>query len=366
MCNLVFLMVLCFVSQTWAKAIVDIHGLQGVLAQRLLQEYAPKIEVIETELMHLLLQMNQGPSPMRRYRCLIGRKKRLIKSIRDQGKFGFVDLQTVYYPNDNNSYTTLEIVDHPRSKRMRYVSLISQNRFLGLLNTIRNQMMALYQRDLIAKMLQYQTWVMQLLLTHQLDNDSEECPVYHCIASFHDPRLQPYLTVFQRGAITEKLMIINTLRQDKNPRRRSAAALLVGHFQDPKEIISLLSMGVEDSDSEVRNNVLRVMATTLYKAHLSQMDSGPFIRLLDSPYVTDRNKALSILIMLAEDPNAQAQILQQGGAHLVDLLRLTQPDNHDLAYTLLRKVSHQNFGELQFEKWSKWVGAYQGRKNNAL
>lgn len=366
MCNLVVMMILCFVSQTWAKSVVDIHGLQGVSAQRLLQEYAPKIAVLETELMRLLLHMNQSSSQLRRYRCLIRRKKRLIRSIQDQGQFGFVDLQTVYYPNDKNSYTTLEIIDHPQSKRMRYINHVSQNHFVYFLSTMRYQMAAMYQRDLITQMLQYQTWVMQLLLTHQLDNDSQECPIYHCIASFHDPRLRPYLTVFQQGVITQKLLIIMTLHHDKNPHRRAAAALLVGHFQDPKEIISLLSTCVDDPDTEVRNNVLRVMATTLYKSHLTQIDSSPFIRLLDSPYVTDRNKALSILIMLADDPIVQAQILHQGVAHWMDLLRLTQPDNHDLAYTLLKKVSHQHFGEFQLEKWSKWLETYQGRLNDAL
>nr|WP_019217963.1 hypothetical protein [Legionella tunisiensis] len=50
----------------------------------------------------------------------------------------------------------------------------------------------------------------------------------------------------------------------------------MGHFKDPNEIISLLMVHVNDRDSGVRNNVMRVIAATMFKANIAPIDVVPF------------------------------------------------------------------------------------------
>ena len=354
------LMGLC--SMSWAADVVDVHGLEDGQAQKWLQQYTPRIQALEMQIMLTFLDMNQGNPSTQCYHCLIAKKKQVIADIKHQGHFEFVDLQTVYYPKDKNIYTTLEIIDHAHIERMRFITKPAHHHLLRKLRTLRNRLRdKLYQhQDVVLKMIQYQALVMRLWLSHQLDHDTNDCPAYHCLSSFHHPALKPYLEIFQQGIVKDKSWIIATLRSDPDPERRAAAALLVGHFQEPAEIITLLSSCMNDTEMEVRNNILRVIATTLYKSHLSHLDIMPFIQLLDSPYVTDRNKALGILTVLADSQRGKTQIIQHGGRQLVALLHLTQPDNHDLAYILLQKVSHQHFGDHDYQRWQDWIRAHTG------
>jgi len=344
-------------SVSFAGDIVDVHGLGDLAAQKILQAYRPRIQALEMQMMSTFLDMNQGHAVTQGYPCLLAKRKQLISDIKQQGHFEFVDLQTVYYPKDKNIYTTLEIIDHAQIQRMRFINKPTHKTWLHSFSNLSNRLwMKLSRRqDVVLQMMQYQALVMRLAMTHQLDHDTNECPAYHCIASFDHPALQPYWGVFQQGVVRDKAGIIATLQTDPDPARREAAALLLGHFQDPEEIIRLLSLCVDDADMGVRNNVLRVIATTLYRSHPRHLDGMPFIQLLDSPYVTDRNKALSILSVLAESPQGKKQIIQYGGEKLVALLHGTQPDNHDLAYTLLKKMSHQQFSDHDYQKWQNWV-----------
>ena len=160
--------------------------------------------------------------------------------------------------------------------------------------------------------------------------------------------------MFNEGAVKEKTLILNTLKHDPNPERRAAAAFLVGHFQDPHEILSVLLPQVTDKDEDVRNNVMRVMGTTMMKAKISDINIEPILALLDSPSTTDRNKALIILLTAVESDAVKKQILQKGTNNLLAILRLEQPNNHDWAYHILKKISGKDFGETNLDAWRKW------------
>lgn len=347
-------------SAILANDIVDVHGLEDKRAQKILQTHTSQIQTIETQIMEAFFKANQGHFDAKHYECLLRKKKQLLGAIKREGSFAFVDLQTVYY-QDETIYTTLEVIEDPKSNRMRFTTKphsigydlkIWSNRFFRRW---------LQHQDLIGQMQAYDALAMQLTMTHQLDQDGNDCPAYHCLSAFHHPSLAPYWDVFQRGVAQEKPLILTTLRTDPDPERRAAAAFLVGHFSDPKEIVAVLGTCVDDTSSQVRNNALRVIALTLFKSRLTDVDSMPFIRLLDSPFVTDRNKALSILLGLADNQTNQEKMIRYGGQTIVDLLYLTQPDNHDLAYALLKKISHQPFGEHQFSQWQTWMRQAQGR-----
>ncbi len=363
---LLILSLVLICSSTWAKNIIDLHGIEGEQAQHVLQTYGSRIRDLETHIMEDVLGFSAGQSNLHHYQDLVTQKTRLLAELKRRYHFGFVDFQSVYYPQDKSAYTTIEIIADANSERMHFLPKIIHKRPV---DTLRDWAQASWvgrkpcqmQRDLITQMMQYENLVLQLMMTGQLDQRSHTCPVYHCMASFEHPKLKPYLLRFNQGVIAEKQRIITILRTDPDPQRRASAAFLIGHFQDPNEIITILTPSVTDPESAVRNNVLRVIGTTLYKSRITHLDAKPFIALLDSPYLTDRNKALNILLVIAENPAMKQQILQVSGQRIVDLLQLTQPDNHNLAYALLKKITHQRFGDRQFAQWKDWVRTHPSR-----
>ncbi|PJD92517.1 MAG: hypothetical protein CK424_05280 [Legionella sp.] len=331
----------------WTNEGVDVHGLNESQARQVLQFYAHRVRGLEMSLMKETVNIHLGKSHPKRYQQLIAQKKHLLSAIKRRGHFAFVDVQTVYYPKNNAIYTTIEIIPSPNSSRMRFLSDAAPE------NGDKKQ------HDLIEHMRRYTSLSMQLLLTHQLDVTDDECPFYHCVVPFHHPQLQPYLALFRRGVLEKKPTILNVLAHDPDPARRAAAAFLVGFFSSSHEIVAVLSAHVTDPDREVRNSVLRVLAATMEKAHCTTVDPEPYLALLDSPYGTDRNKALLILHTLADSESGKKVILQKGGHLLVQLLHLTQPNNHDLAYLILKKISQEQFGAQQVAQWTAWVSQHQ-------
>jgi hypothetical protein len=80
----------------------------------------------------------------------------------------------------------------------------------------------------------------------------------------------------------------------------------------------------------------------------------PALEALDFPETTDRNKALAMIDGLADHPEHRAAILAHGPV-LIALLRLEQPNNHDYAFSILKKISGQTFGERDYVAWEKWL-----------
>ena len=323
------------------KDIVDIHGLDGTRAQPLLRQYEQNIQRLESDLMDEFFAMNQGQAHPYRYECLMQKKKEWLSEVQNRQHFGFVDLQTVYYPEQHRLYSTLEIIDDAHNPRMHFITKPSSASLTQFAMQLKRKIREMFKfSDVIGQMQAFDDLSMNLLLNGQLNNEDLNCSAYHCLSSFQHPQLKPYWDIFEQGVVKDKRFILSTLQKDPDADRRAAAAFLVGHFHDPKEIIAVLSGSVNDSSSQVRNNALRVIAMTLYKSKMRDLDCRPFIRLLESPYVTDRNKALTMLLALVDDKTCHAQIIQQGKTSLQSLIQGKQPNNHDTAVNLWQKIQN--------------------------
>ncbi|MDP3561125.1 MAG: HEAT repeat domain-containing protein [Legionellaceae bacterium] len=306
--------------------IVDVYGAPLALSKKIEQKYAKKVSYIERNLAEEFKNYNGNALDTRHVKELLEQKNVLKANIKKNEHVAFVDFQTVRYPDTKNIYTTIEIVQQNQSERLR---------FIAPQNTLPEDTP---KHDLIEKMKKYQNKAMKLLMTHQIDLKDQTCPVYHCIVPFNHPQLKPYLTVFNKGVIQNKNKIIDALNHDTNPERRAGAAFLLGHLSNPHEIISLLSPHVTDPDDGVRNNVLRVIGETLMRSKITDVNALPFIALLDSPYVTDRNKALLVLLALADSKSGKKQIEQNHHGRLTNIANLKQPNNRDVAQMILNKI----------------------------
>ncbi|RUQ81713.1 HEAT repeat domain-containing protein [Legionella septentrionalis] len=334
----------------YASHIVDVYGTDKIHSEKILQAYRKSIIEIQTE---SLKQMNSfyvtGKEDRINATRLEERKKKLIQEIKQKEGLLYVAFHTTTYVNNNNLYTTVEVIDKTSPERLKFVEVSEE-----ISKDIK-------QNDLVAKMEEYveQGWKLEAL--KELDDLNPSCPVYHCIFGFNHPKLKPYLNIFNLGVNKEKINILDTLKNDVNPRRRAAAALLVGHLENPEEIISSLSKHVQDKSPHVRNDVIRVISETMHKSKINHINVEPFLKLLDSPYGTDRNKALSLLFTASLNPKSRTVIINKGEKNLLKILQMKQPNNHEWAYLILKRISGKNYGEYDIPAWKKWFSKNSSR-----
>lgn len=316
---------LCGASSLWAEDIIDVYGVDATESQHLIQKYAKSIREIEMNLAKCLDESYHGIEQPKKMANLYQQKHQIIKTIKQDGHYAFVDIQTVSYPDKSDIYSTIEIIPNADSPRLKYIH-----------HPYRHHSPSKY--DLIKEMLTYQQKVIRLMMTNQLDL-TDNCPVYHCAAPFTHPELKPYLALFNHGMQQHKAEVVDTLNHDPDPEHRAAAAFLIGHLRDPHEIVALLSSHVSDPNATVRNNVLRVIGETIWRAKMNQLDASPYMALLDSPYVSDRNKSLIILYTIADSASGKKQIATNNHGRLETLAALKQPNNRDMAIQILKKIS---------------------------
>lgn len=328
---------------------IDVYGINQDDSDRIIKKYGKDIAHIELVLQKALVGAKPGDDFSSEVKKLLDKRIHILESIIKENGYLFADFQTIFYPFKNKYYSTIEIIDAEHPNRMRFVSVMPM--------TPHKEQKFTHQPDLISEMLTYTNMGLQMLMQHKLGSKNISCPVYHCIVGFEHPQLRPYLSVFNKGVIEQKKLILDTLNHDKDPERRTGAAFLVGHFHDPHEIISILSRHLDDKDEGVRNTVMRVIAETMSKSKITSIDVTPFLKALDSPYNTDRNKALLVLSEAANSPLTKNLIIQQGGDKILANFRLEQPNNHDVAYMVLKKLSGKDFGETNEAAWLEWLSS---------
>jgi hypothetical protein len=325
-----------------AKNIVDVYGATANESKKIIKKYGKAVADLEQELQEIFKSAS-GDKVNSKINNLALKKKTLTEKIKNESNFLYVDFNTVFYSGDKNQYTTIEIIRKNQRSRLKFISSMTQE------NSFQPK------DDLINQMIIFENIETKLMLNNQLDTKKIFCPVYHCTSGFQHPELKPYLEIFNQGAEKEKQLLIDTMNHDVNPQRRAAAAFLTAHLNDPQEIIHLLLSHVKDKDNGVRNNVIRVIASTMAKANIKTIDLKPFMVLLNSPVETDRNKALWILLVAADSPTARKILRQNVGPQLLSLLALKQPNNHELAYLILKKISGKDLGEYNVPGWQNWL-----------
>jgi hypothetical protein len=324
-----------------AKNVIDLYGMQSDKSAYILKKYSNKVSKL-TDLLAIAMKNN---GKFNEYEARKNRLKteQVAADIKKEFSLLYVDFDTVFYPGNKNVYTTIEVIEKSRPDRLWYVNKVikKQGKHVG--------------RDLVDEMIDYEQIGMQLMMHNQLNEKDKSCPVYHCLSGFNHPKLRSYLKIFNTGVLANKPLILKTLKDGVNAGRRVASAFLVGHFKNPNEIIDVLSPYVNDKDDSVRNSAIRVIGETMNRANISDINIIPFLNLLNSPYNTDRNKALYVLLVAAESPSSKKLIIQQGSRNLLAMLKLKQPNNHDISYQLLKKISGKNFGDNNIVDWEKWT-----------
>ena len=268
---------------------------------------------------------------------------KVLGGIQAMGDFAYVTLSPVrYYDRRNFFYVTVDVVEQ-RDKARR-------------LNFLAPPVKRFPDPDgLLEKWREYEEAGRSLAEKGQLGTEKAHCPAFHCVWGFQHPKLKTYETVFQYMVPKDKEKLKAILREDERATYRADAAFLLAHISDPNELVQALLPMIRDSDAMVRNNAMRVLSQLAEERKEVAIPIRPFLDALDFPDTTDRNKSLATLDALAGRPENQGILLREAGPKLVRILRLLQPNNHDYAYGILKKISGKDFGERNYDMWLQWL-----------
>ena len=338
---------MAFSMSLTAQSVVDLYGENDKGAEVIMKKYGRAVGAMEDALIVEYLKDTAHPNKEKMGKLIV-KKKKLLAQIKKERGYLYVDFDTVSYPGEKKRYTTIEVITKSNPDRLRFISPNTESKSQDKAEK--------HTPDLIDEMLVYNDLSIHLEMEGKIIHKQGECPVFHCTSGFNYPTLKPYLARFNTGVIKEKKLILETLKSDPSIDRRAAAIFLLAHLTNPREIISILTPYINDKSTTVRNNAMRVLAETLRGSQSVDFDAMPLLSLLDSPYETDRNKSLWMLYAIADSKVAKPLIVKHGGDKLIDLLKLKQPNNHEIAYMVLKKISGKDYGERNIAGWKKWLG----------
>ncbi|WP_437533583.1 HEAT repeat domain-containing protein [Sorangium sp. So ce726] len=213
---------------------------------------------------------------------------------------------------------------------------------------------------LLAAWKDYQETYFRMMHENEIGPERAACPAFHCLGGYEHEKLRPYGERFVNDVPPNEDKLVRILEADKDPEDRGAAAFLLAHIKDGEKLVSLMLPMLNDPDALVRNNAMRVVADVAMFHHDVPVPLTPFLKALDGPTTTDRNKAAAVtwgLIDRPEGTKLHAQVIKEAGPTLLKLLKLEQPNNHDVAYRILKKVSGKDFPERDYAAWEKWLAA---------
>ena len=134
------------------------------------------------------------------------------------------------------------------------------------------------------------------------------------------------------------------VRDSSDAEQRAAAAWIIGYAPDKRLVIDDLLYATRDPDETVRNNAMRALAaiTRLAKRKRElgiRISAGAFIDFLTSITLSDRNKALAILVSLTENrpPDVLSEIRKRALSSLVEMVHWKEYDR--FSYALLGRMA---------------------------
>lgn len=259
------------------------------------------------------------------------------------GKYAYFKIDFVIYPNDPNDYLTINVVDK------------------GLESTlpIYNPKPTGHYGDpghLIRAWNKYESIAMPLYISGKLSSNPMQCTEFHCLGVFGTPTLKKYEAEFNNDVPKYQVELVEILKNDSDRNKRAAVVFLLAHTKNEAKLIDWLLSAMNDSDENVRNNVVRVLGFMTFKDKNITLPVDNFIKMLSSPILTDRNKALTLLFGLSQQPRYAKIIKAKAGQDLMDSLHMEQPNLHNSAYLILQSMSGQHYSDRDYAAWSHWLG----------
>lgn len=315
------------VAASIPNATVDVYGTNLLSANRLIQQYRQELAEIADATQHGTL----APLAV----------NKITNGVKAKGDFDYVAVSPVFYQNDHIIHITVDVVEHQDKQRLSHFQPAPKGSIAD-------------PNHLVARWREYEKTGFIIAFKEKRLPHATHCPAHHCLFGFDHPDLKKYKNTFD-SAERYKARLLDMARYDKDDKNRAAAVFILAHTHHPGELVNALLPSLHDSSALVRNNAMRVIGAILMQNKTIPTPINEICTALNYPSTTDRNKALFITLTLIDNPNVAAYIKQHAGQHLINMLKLEQPNNHDFSFLILKKMSGKQYGERDYDAWEKWL-----------
>lgn len=269
--------------------------------------------------------------------------EKIYMYIMRHGKYAYLNITPIIYIGDNVIHISVDAVDKQDQYRMKMFFPEPKKSFPDP-----DGLLAIWQA--------YETKCQSIIYKEKRTAIVNSCPVYHCLCGFDEPAVRQYKDLFINAVPQHEQALVTILREDKDFKKRAAAAYLLAHIKNGKKLIALLAPSMYDPDHNVRNSVMRVLGEALEKIKVDHFPIDRAVQALDFPDTTDRNKALHIVQALIKQNSMYAIYIKQHAAvWLLAMLKQHQPNEHILAYDILKQLSGKHYPEHDYKAWAGWV-----------
>jgi hypothetical protein len=275
-------------------------------------------------------------------RALATIRAEILRSVQQRGPFAYVEVSAIQSGAPESAlHVTIDIVEAADTARRMPFRGAPSARFPD-------------PDGLLAGWTEYERRAFPLAMAGSVK--MEECPVLHCLYSFRDPALAPFLTEFNAGVREHKVLLMSIAESAAEPEHRKAAVYLLAHSNDVAAVLQTARQGIYDSSPLVRNAVMRVLMNVIAREPDREYPLNALVAAMDFPTVADRNKAAWCVAKLAQNSKHREVIRATAVPTTLRLLRLEQPLNHDPAYEILKLISGEAYGGREYAAWERWAG----------
>jgi hypothetical protein len=321
----------------------DIYGVGPELQEQIFSKCNEEIREYDNLSQQIKLSLKLDKRLIKRHEI----ETSIIKKVNALGDFSVVSISTITYPQNQSTYSTLDIVQKNDSSRLPNLPIQHEKKLTKKSEAL-NKLFQIWNN--------YTNRTINLMNQNKFDMKVRSCPVVHCTWGFNKEELKNDLPELKVGVSKYKNQLIDIIKYSNNDEERGQAILILANTNDYHEIAELMIGLTNDSSELVRNNSMRVLGAILSKYDIHSLDIHNILLALNYPYVTDRNKAAYVLWdMVRKDKSIYPSIIKQSGNTLINLLKLKQPNNHDYAYLILKEISHQTYSEHDYQHWQQWI-----------
>lgn len=190
-------------------------------------------------------------------------------------------------------------------------------------------------------------------LRGEMTVDRPNCPGFYCLWG-GTPELDAAQDAFVDGAVKHGGDLRRVLRGAADGDSRSAALFVLSYSTAGADVVALCREALDDPDSSVRGAALQILADIANRHPELTIALDRVLPRLDDPAFNVRGKAMGLLVPLAEREAYREDIVRYA-PRLAALLRLNQPESHDLAFTILGILSKKSFDRQDFASWDAWA-----------
>ncbi len=316
---------------------MDVYRSESVTVERIAEKLSDQIEG------YLFLRAEGRKSSLRRAEEI---KRKIEAEVTAMGGLAFHRMHYAQYVTaaGRTSYITFEVVDGKDAKtRMPFRAAPTGT--------------TADPEGLIAAWQQYDAAGKSYRLAGELAADRPTCAAFYCLWGSSKPELEAAERKFVQQSAPNRKQLLGVLAKEADPAKRVAAVYLLAYLPSGKDVVEIAIDSLADPDESVRGAGLQVLADMGVYHKEVYFDISRVIKALDFPTTGDRGKAMAVLIGVAEDPARKGSIIALGGDHLIRLLKLKQPINHDMAYTLLILLSKESHNRRDYKSWEAWLAS---------